>query len=435
MRLVQGNHNLKILQFHVSTVICWNEICSIAINIYMIISFNTITPKSKSFPKPLLPIQPVLNLSTFSLFTSQNVRNTAFDKGDGGFYNNARTCLAHAFQLSGLNSKSAVLIPAYHCGSMVEPALWLNAEVLLYHIETDLSPKRSHLEQLIANTTKPIKAMLLTHYFGFPQDVHFWRTFCDTHEIKLIEDCSHAFFGTTDNGEKLGTSGDYAVTSIRKFFCSPNGGILIGKPPHTPHITPLKPDIKEQIIAVLQALLNSAEFGKLGIIGRIILGLDAWRTKLKKPPKKQVLTNKSQHLMQWQWIDPKLMNTTGLTASKFLMQHSNFQQIAKIRRQNYIKLIEGIANLPNIQPLYSELPANVVPYMVPLLLESSESEFDSLKQAGIPIWRWEELAKSDCFISQTYRLKLLHIPCHQDLTQPDIDWIIEKLRNVIMKKK
>lgn len=401
----------------------------------MKISFNTLTPNAKSFPRPRLPVQPVLKLTSFTLFSDKKKPDTAFATHADLFFRNARTCLVHAFKWSGLNSNSAVLIPAYHCGSMVEPAMWWNAEVLLYHMRKDLSPNRSHIEQLVLNATKPIKAMLLPHYFGFPQDLSFWREFCDTHKIKLIEDCAHAFFGATASNETLGAVGDYAITSTRKFFSSPDGGVLISKIPQQGIMPFVKPSLKPQLIAVIQALISSAEFGKLGLLGRIMLNLDTQRAKLKSSSQNQANTNASQQQKSWQWIEPELMNVAGLPISKLIMKQSNFPLIAKIRRRNYIRLIEGMSDLPEIEPLYPELPANVVPYMMPLILNNHEEYFNRLKQAAIPIWRWEELAESDCSTSQTYRLKLLQIPCHQDLTLSDIDWIIEKLRNVIIRKK
>lgn len=402
----------------------------------MTIRFHCITPAAQSYPKPYLPVQPVLSFSTLALAVNNVPQSSAFG-GQGAFFGNARTCLAHAFALSGAGADSAVLIPAYHCGSMVEPALWLNTEVLLYHLEPNLSPIQQHLEKLIANATKPIRAMLLPHYFGFPQDVDHWRAFCDTHNMKLIEDCAHAFFGTSAEGRPLGTIGDYAVASVRKFFGSPDGGILIGENILPATLSTTQPSVFHEFHAIMQAAMLSAESGRLGIIGKLILQLDDWRSMLKRNSLPTLAPSpiKEPKTRKWNWFDPALMGVRGLAVSQALMKHSRVQYIGEVRRRNYSRLVEGIVKIQGVEPLFSELPDHVVPYMVPVLLESGESNFDRIKRAGIPVWRWEELAESDCAVSQRYRLQLLQIPCHQDLTSNEIDWIINQLSEILGTRK
>ena len=139
--------------------------------------------------------------------------------------------------------------------------------------------------------------------------------------------------------------------------------------------------------------------------------------------------------MQWSWFDPALMYVEGLAVSKILIKYSRLQNSVEIRRSNYIRLIDGIASIQHLKPLFPELPDHVVPYMLPVLLESGETDFDRLKRAAIPLWRWEELAVSDCPVSQRYRLQLLQIPCHQDLTPSEIDWILNQLSEILGKRK
>ncbi|MDD2725078.1 MAG: DegT/DnrJ/EryC1/StrS family aminotransferase [Methylovulum sp.] len=401
----------------------------------MTIHFNTINSFAQFYPKAKLPVQPVFDFSTLNLKSSDNTHASVFTK-QGLFFGNARTCLAHAFALSGVNADSAVLIPAYHCGSMVEPALWLNADVLLYQQDADLSPNRKHLEKLLGDATKPVRALLLPHYFGFPQDIDYWRTFCDANKLKLIEDCAHAFFGTTSQGKTLGTGGHYSVASVRKFFCSPDGGILIGEKLPSSITATIKPDFRRQLHATLQMLLLAAEFGSLGKLGRLILLLDKYRTRLKpKPQPQSAPATIAETTAQWSWFDPDLMPVRGLDVSRLLMKYSHLQSIIDSRRRNYARLMAGIAGIPHVKPLFPELPAHVVPYMFPVLLESGESGFDRLKHAGVPLWRWEELATSDCPVSQRYRLQLLQIPCHQNITASQIDWIIDQFSDILGKPK
>jgi perosamine synthetase len=399
----------------------------------MAIQFNTIPIKAQGYPKPRLPIQPIFSLSNLKLTpTPGNTPPTVFTEPKM-FFSNARTCIAHALQLSGVNAEKSVLIPAYHCGSMVEPAIWLNADVLLYHMKSNLSPNQQHIEKLIRFADKPVTAMLLPHYFGFPQEIELWRQFCNEHNIKLIEDCAHAFFGKTSRGQILGNSGDYAVASVRKFFSTPDGGVLVGKNIDAVPSTN-KPNVKREVQATLQMLLQAAEFGQLSQLGKLLLWLDKYRSDLNKSLRDQSMnTIVASNTEQWNWFDPNLLQKNGLRVSKTMMKYCRLSDIVEIRRKNYLRFIKGISKIEKLLPLFPVLPDHVAPYMVPLLLKSGESDFEQLKRAGIPIWRWEELADSNCEISQQYRLQLLHFPCHQELNAVDIDWICNKLYETLLK--
>ena len=52
--------------------------------------------------------------------------------------------------------------------------------------------------------------------------------------------------------------------------------------------------------------------------------------------------------------------------------------------------------LQGCRPLFPVFPKTVVPYMFPLWLDDAERVFFRLKRAGVPIFRWDELAVSDC---------------------------------------
>jgi hypothetical protein len=51
--------------------------------------------------------------------------------------------------------------------------------------------------------------------------------------------------------------------------------------------------------------------------------------------------------------------------------------------------------------------------------------------AGVPLLRWEEVAYSDCLVSERYVGDLVQIPCHQDLDDEDIEWLTGAIRNIL----
>jgi dTDP-4-amino-4,6-dideoxygalactose transaminase len=54
-----------------------------------------------------------------------------------------------------------------------------------------------------------------------------------------------------------------------------------------------------------------------------------------------------------------------------------------------------------------------------------------LKQAGLPIFRWDDMAVSDCAVATRYRSQLLHLPCHQSLSERQMDWMVSVVTQVL----
>jgi dTDP-4-amino-4,6-dideoxygalactose transaminase len=54
-----------------------------------------------------------------------------------------------------------------------------------------------------------------------------------------------------------------------------------------------------------------------------------------------------------------------------------------------------------------------------------------LKQLAVPVWRWDEMAVSPCPVARDYRLHLLHLPCHQSLSDDEMDWMLAALGKVL----
>jgi len=84
------------------------------------------------------------------------------------------------------------------------------------------------------------------------------------------------------------------------------------------------------------------------------------------------------------------------------------------------------------RPLFPVLPEAVVPYMFPLWLDDAEPVFFRLKRAGVPIFRWDELAASQCEVSRSARVSLIHLPCHQGIGQSELEWMVEMLRRSLI---
>lgn len=419
----------------------------------MTLSFHRFDPSPCAFPAPRVALLPRFSLAGMVL--GAPVRpGTAFFRQESRFYRRGRYALLEAFRLAGVGPQGALLAPAYHCRTMLDPAQRLAAEVRLYPLNADLTPDLTALAALCAAPGAPVRALLLTHYFGFAQPAAAVARWCAERRIALIEDCSHAFFGEAEglSGQALGTFGsfgDYAVASPWKFFPCADGGVLVanrgaalpGAPARGGAVAELKADVK----AVLGSLRGRGAFRQRGDFadagdssasrassasgeapGQLRRRLAQFAATPAAPAVEGVaMGGLSPHYR------PEDEGRAGLRASRLLMRATDVPRLIARRRRHYAAWVQGVAGLAAARPLRPTLPDSCVPYMFPLLIDHPEFHFALLKRLGVPIWRWDEMALSACPVSAAYRLRLLHLPCHQDLSAADMAWMIAALRAVL----
>lgn len=342
----------------------------------------------------------------------------------GAFYSRGRYALLEAYRLAGVGPGRALLAPAYHCRTMVDPAVRLAAETVLYPCDRELRPDWPSISRLIETSVRPVKALLLTHFFGIRQDMKAARAFCDAHDLALIEDCSHAF-AYLQKGEKPGTYSDFVIASPYKFAPCEDGGLLLaGRGGCLPDTALRSPGPAAQ----LRALARTVE-------------------RVFSPPPPPAATASAAPIRPAELVpaaeaeeagdtlstlyDPRDENNAGFFASRLILGTSNPDKIAEARRSNYRRWVEAVAPLPRCQALFPELEENCVPYMFPLYIDHPNPHFYILKHLGVPIWRWDEMAVSACPVAADYRLRVLHLPCHQALGAGEMAWLTATVAEVM----
>ena len=119
--------------------------------------------------------------------------------------------------------RNQVLVPAFNCHTMITPIFQAGLEPIFYRIQPDLTPDLNDLESKLSTRTR---ALVVPHFFGFLINLTAVRQLCDRHNVTLIEDCAHAYFGSI-NDTTVGAIGDFAICSWRKFFPCGGGGSLV----------------------------------------------------------------------------------------------------------------------------------------------------------------------------------------------------------------
>lgn len=113
-----------------------------------------------------------------------------------------------------------VIIPSFTWVSDAEAVVRAGAKPVFADVAIDtFNLSVENIRPLITNQTK---AVIAVHLFGLPADLAPLKSLCDTHDIKLIEDCAQAH-GAVYQNQKVGTIGDAALFS---FYPTKNLGAL-----------------------------------------------------------------------------------------------------------------------------------------------------------------------------------------------------------------
>ena len=390
--------------------------------------------------RPKTPIAPVLSRASFSRpADSRGGRPpSVLDAGQVRRVTSGRVAIALALRQMGVRAGDEVLVPAYHSPSMVPPVLWCGATPVFYRIGAGASVD---LDDVAARLGPATRAIMVTHYFGFPQKMAAIRAFCDAHGLLLLEDCAHGFFGE-HGGRPLGSWGDYAIASSMKFFPIYEGGCLVSARHRLDAVTLRSAGLGFEAKAALAALENSFAHGRLPLL-RALLRLPmrlkdlAWSAlKARRTgaagaaaaPALAPASSDSGFDFEPRWLDKR-----SAWFSRAVMALVSTRRIAALRRRHYLALAEAARGRPGCRPLFDALPDGVVPWQCPLVFDDPEGVFERLHAAGVPVvrfaqQRWPGVDAASCPESAMLARCVLALPCHQELREDELAWMAQQLR-------
>ncbi len=345
--------------------------------------------------------------------------------GQGESFTHSRYALGEAMRRAGVGAGGVVLLPSFHCRAIVEPVLFLGGEPQFYAVTSELRPDYAALLKLLQGEVKPI-AMVLTHYFGFSNGAKEAHRFCEEHGIVLIEDCAHALYGG-DDGHLFGSVGSYAVASLWKFLPVRDGAVLLDnsgrQQPRVAETRTVAAELKAAVGLIERGIRQRDIPGALPSLDVKALTAEAHR-----------IADCGCSLMAENGLkefNPAHANLSAWKVSQRLAATAAHGRVAQRRRAHYRRWLDAVHELPGVQPLFPMLPEQVVPYAFPLLVDTEGLVFHVLKLAGLSMWRWEDMAVTDCPIARDYRLRLLQLPCHQELNEQQMAWMINAVQKLV----
>jgi perosamine synthetase len=387
------------------------------------------------FPAAVAPVSPVLSFDSFFGSGAPPVRSI-LDAGPAREVTSGRIAIALALRQMNIKAGDSVLVPSFHCASMIEPVTWSGATPVFYRINSDTS---INLDDIAAKLDGTIKVLLVTNYFGFPQDLSKIRAFCDRHGLLMLEDCAHCFLGE-HNGKPVGSYGDYAIASSMKFFPIYEGGLLVSARHSLAGVALNSAGMGFEAKATLNTLEDSFGYRRLGLVHALLwLPLASkdflWGLIKKRTPvgAQSMLPGSSEGGFSF---DPAWLDKRSSMFSRTMLKLVSRPRMGALRRKNYLKLAAALEGVPGCRPLFATLPEGVYPWVFPLLTDNPQPAFNTLKSRGVPIIRfgeylWPGVDATVCANSVDLSKRVMSFSCHQELREAELDWMIDQIKDAL----
>lgn len=373
--------------------------------------------------KPVdVPRLPLLDWDSFGSSGRRGLPSI-LDGSDYVYTSSGRAAILIGLEAVGVGKGDRVMVPTYHCPTMVAPIIALEAIPVFYPVDARGRPCLNFVENEAA---RGVRAILVPHYFGLPQNFTALRALCDRHGIAFIEDCAHSFFGSAD-GIPVGHTGDVAIASLTKFFPVPGGGILAsarGRPLLSEPLT--APGPMQELKALIDMLETAVGFGRLWGLSGLLRQVFALKKSLLHRAESPAAAPKFSESVVPEALDfnVKLARQSSELACQLAARMSKRAKIVTRRRANYRRLAEALSGYEGFSPLFPALPDGAVPYVFPLSVKNPEAKYRRLKELGLPVFRWNWLwpgtpsIDGDC--GQRWSSEIFQLTCHQDLRDEEL---------------
>lgn len=348
-----------------------------------------------------------------------------------------RASILLALEMLKVGPNDKVLVPTYHCPTMIAPVHALGAQTVFYPINNQGAPDLHWIQQ---HHTPDIRAILVAHFFGLPQPLANMRQWCDKNNVHLIEDCAHSLFGMSGD-RAVGQWGDLAIASLTKFLPVPEGGCLVDNLVPAP-LPPLhSPSFKNQLKAGFDIVHAGVNHGRLAALYPLFSGLNTLRGLFKPKPADQPASQPQPAELSSDGfnIDIAQAHLELTTASQWVALRAPRARIVDRRRENYQFFTQALSSVPGMHPLMPQLPEQCAPYVFPLWLDEPDPGYAELRRLEFPVSRWDWLWPTVPTLEEDFGLTwshhVLQLACHQDLTAIELQRMVATLKHVYAPRR
>jgi perosamine synthetase len=303
---------------------------------------------------------------------------------------------------------SKVLVPAITFASTATAVLYNNLEPVF--VDVDPVTLGISLDDLERKATPDCVAVIPVHYAGHPVPMDRLRDIAAAKKLRIVEDCAHSAGGEY-KGRKLGTWGDIGCFSFEEKKCmtTGDGGMICS-------------DDKD-LVAHLRA------------VRWVGIDKDTWRRASGYTDPAQI---EARH---WYYEIAELgykYNMNDLAAAIGLVQLSRLEAMNARRAETITRYLEGMRDLKTIAPLLPYEVANSSYQMFGIRTSRRDDLILFLKKRGIatgvhymplPLHPLFKEHREHIPIALAEWTKLVTLPLFADITNDEIDYVLEGLRD------
>jgi dTDP-4-amino-4,6-dideoxygalactose transaminase len=342
-----------------------------------------------------------------------------------GFYR-ARNAIYHLFAaLRATKPRLTVLVPDYNSGNEVLALQAAGATLHFYRIGRDMQPDPQEIEELCARHDPDV--LYVIHFLGWPQPMETLSAITRRRDMLLVEDCALSLL-SEPAGRPLGATGDWSVFCLYKTLPVPNGSLLVQ------NRAPLESLDRLHLrrAGMASVLSRVAELGVQRLRGRVSsvgAALQAAKSALGKAAGALDVDRSTVGDLGFNLADVDL----GMSdASARLLRRFDFADIRRKRIEHFRRLATRLDG--RVAAVHDRLADGVCPLFYPIFVDDKAATARALHAHGIAALQfWNHGADQAAQESPAVRFLRAHVlalPIHQDLSDRQLDYMAEHVRNL-----
>lgn len=302
-----------------------------------------------------------------------------------------------------------VLLPSYTCGTVIEPFIRDNWQIIYYTINKNLEVNE---QDIITKIKLYHPSMILVHsFFGINTLKNIRSRLEEIKDVLIVEDITQSILS---DFKKI--KADYYITSLRKFFAITDGGMLI---------IPYK---KNNIEIKYENIPNK-------IVKHALKGFDLKRSYIEN------ITNIEKEKFQEEYLEVKKLISSTYNIEKIskeglkMFNNLDISKIKGIRKQNFNYLLENFKSKDdNVELIFKTLRIDETPLYFPIYIKNGNREkmqkHLASKNIFCPIiWPKSEYIKETSEETEYIYNNILCIPCDQRYNLQDMQKIIDEINS------
>lgn len=354
---------------------------------------------------------------------------------------------AALFQLfSNIRSlgRPSVLLPAFHCPTVVEPAIQAGFSARFYRVKKDLT---IDVDDFLRCLDEDVSAALVINYFGFPANIEEVRAACRVNKTLLIEDCAHSFLNANPV-QLAGDRADFAIFSFKKLVPSSVGGGIRSNVDEPKIVTNLaRPPTYNSIVTLKRMIDQAINQSNSSLLATMQKGADAAYGLFKKRgiTEDNVVEQTTNSVGGDYSFDKRLVNSRIPRFARHILNVARLDEVVESRKENYNFLRDHLLPIPGVKVAIAEVAESLCPWAIPVRIENRSTIDRELKSRGVPLFTFGETLHPALFDDRATSVRAIesaeylssHLLCfsiHQGISMRYLEFVGEETARVMRDK-